>query len=101
VGQIYGSMWDSFEVSAGANNAREVNGWLGFHASARFIRLEMHPSGLASAGTGPINFIPTYYVSINPCAGFMLVGLSEGSCATDIIAWNKFVFDWEMIVVSV
>lgn len=101
VGQIYGSMLDLLKVSAGANNGQEIADWLGFHASARFIRLEMHPTGLASAGSGPINFIPTYYVSTNPCAGFMLVGLSEASCATDVIAWDKLQFDWEMIVVSV
>jgi hypothetical protein len=94
-------MWDSFQLSAAAVNVRKVSEWIGISCSARFIHLHMHPSAIESAATGPIVWHITYYVSTNNYAGFQTGALSEGSIMTDVCAWNKFVFDWEMVIVSV
>lgn len=101
VGQHYGSMRDSLNISAGAVNVKKMADWIGLNCSARFIHLNMHANGITSAPTGAIVWHITYYNSTDIYAGFHPGGMSDGSIMTQNIAWANFVFDWEMVIVSV
>lgn len=100
--QMYGSVQDTFDTSAGFNGRKMID-WLGFSCSARFIHYGIHPT-VDQGESSPFYMQPTIFA--NSTAGTIFIGfeLCYFTAATGMTAYAEALtmhFDWQMIVMSV